>query len=234
MGCELLVVDDDPEWRELLSFLFKQDGHRVQSAATARDCLKQLSKTCDLVLLDIKLPDACGFELCETIREQRGYETPMIALMSSTVHELQEGYEVGADDYVVKNGSPEDIRAKVNCILRRHARDTGILKRGELELDPKTQSLRIGHRFLSPTNGSIHKDHHLTPTEFRLLYSLVEANGQPVSLKRLSEEAFPGPSVGASRKVEVAVSRLRSKLPRQAAEKIQAIRNLGYIFHAAC
>src|SRR6516165_266038 len=174
---QVLVVDDEPNIRELVQVALKFHGCAVSTAANGADALRQAeSARPDLIVLDVMLPDLDGFEVCRRLRAG-GNEVPVIFLTArDTSSDTVTGLALGGDDYVTKPFSVEALVARVRAVLRRASRsahggqpdgDEGVLRAGDLELDEARWTV---HRAGVPVE--------LSPTEFRLLAYLLRHQGR--------------------------------------------------------
>jgi two-component system, OmpR family, KDP operon response regulator KdpE len=159
----VLIVDDDPLIQESLSLFLRLRGYAVTSATTGREALEALAKhRQDLVVLDLGLPDRDGAELCDRIRQTS--EIPIVVLSArSAEREKIAVLERGADDYITKPFSSDELLARIRVALRRvwHASDTGRMDRGTLMIDFDRRRVTVGDREL-----------RLTPKEFELIVYL--------------------------------------------------------------
>jgi two-component system response regulator ResD len=204
----VLVVDDEPMVREVLSRYLERDGFEVESAADGELALRAFeARRPDLVLLDLMLPRVDGFEVFRRIRE-RG-ESPVIMITArGDVTDRIVGLETGADDYVSKPFSPAEVVARVRAVLRRGTHnddgapeDSEALRFGELEIDPRARIARLDGRDVS-----------LTPREFDLLHFLASNPHRVFSRYQLLDELWDVAFQGDPATVTVHVRRLREKI----------------------
>jgi two-component system, OmpR family, response regulator len=224
---KVLVVDDEPNIRELVEVALKFHGCAVSVSANAKDALRQAeSYEPDLMILDVMLPDMDGFEVCRTLRAD-GNDVPVIFLTArDTTSDTIRGLTLGGDDYVTKPFSVEALVARVRAVLRRTTRapgtegqadDGALLKVGDLELDEEHWSvLRSG----TPVE--------LSPTEFRLLAYLMRNQGRMLTRQQLLENVWGWEFAGQSQVVETYVSYLRRKLDPLGPPLIHTQRGVGY------
>jgi two-component system response regulator MtrA len=204
----ILVVEDDPAVAQSLKAGLERDGYAVAwkaigSEAIAYACAKQP----DLILLDIRLPDRSGFDVCRELR-QLGLRQPIIML---TIRDDETdkvlGLEVGADDYVTKPYNLRELLARIRAQLRRaygdlSAADANLLYAGDLVIDRGRAQVRRGQLLLS-----------LTPTELRLLIYLAQNPGQALSRAQILDAVWGyGADVESERIVNVHIRRLREKV----------------------
>jgi two-component system, OmpR family, response regulator len=229
---QVLVVDDEPNIRELVQVALKFHGCSVTTAATGKAALARAeSDRPDLIVLDIMLPDLDGFEVCRRLRAA-GNEVPVIFLTArDTSSDTVTGLALGGDDYVTKPFSVEALVARVRAVLRRAARanhgdeDSGeaeILRAGDLELDESRWTV---HRAGVPVE--------LSPTEFRLLAYLIRHQGRVLTRAQLLENVWGWDYAGESQIVETYVSYLRRKLDPLGPPIIHTQRGVGYSLRPA-
>jgi len=223
---QVLVVDDEPNIRELVQVALKFHGCAVSTAANGADALR-LAKAArpDLIVLDVVLPDLDGFEVCRRLRAG-GNEVPVIFLTArDTSSDTVTGLALGGDDYVTKPFSVEALVARVRAVLRRASRSAPeqgadadpVLRIADLELDEARWTV---HR------GGVPVD--LSPTEFRLLAYLMRHYGRVLTRAQLLENVWGWDYAGQSQIVETYVSYLRHKLDPLGPPLIHTQRGVGY------
>ena len=218
----ILAVDDDRAARRILQALLASDGHEVILASDGVEALIiHRGQRADLIVLDVRMPLADGFEVLQSLRED-GDGVPVLLLTgeSSEVDRIQ-GFTLGADDYVVKPYSHTELRLRVKALLKRA--EVRTVKRhrvrsGDFMFDFK--KYRVEHHGEPLT---------LTPREYRLLEALVEKGGAICSREELLESAWPADAQPSPRSVDVHVARLRTKLdPQEEAGPIGTVSGEGY------
>ena len=222
----VLVVDDEPNIRELVQVALQFHGCSVTTASTGRDALKQIdAERPDLVVLDVMLPDLDGFEVVRRLRAA-GNEVPVIFLTArDTSSDTVTGLALGGDDYVTKPFSVESLVARVRAVLRRASRtvpgepsqDTSTLRAGDLELDESRWTVHRSGRQVE-----------LSPTEFRLLAYLMRHEGRVLTREQLLENVWGWDYAGQSQIVETYISYLRRKLDPLGPPIIHTQRGVGY------
>ncbi len=225
----VLVVDDEPNIRELVQVALKFHGCAVTAAATGQDALRQAQAgQPDLIVLDVMLPDMDGFEVCRRLRAA-GNEVPVIFLTArDTSSDTVTGLAIGGDDYVTKPFSVEALVARVRAVLRRASRSrAGAAGPGQGEAAP----LRAGDLELDEDRWTVHRGGtavELSPTEFRLLAYLMRHPGRVLTRAQLLENVWGWDYAGESQIVETYVSYLRRKLDPLGPPLIHTQRGVGY------
>jgi DNA-binding response OmpR family regulator len=228
-GPRVLVVDDAPEFRELLHSVLRRDGFRVTLAEDG-DAALALARVSDpdVVVLDIGLPGIDGVEVCRRLRTFSDAYVVMLTARQDEVDKLI-GLSVGADDYVTKPFSARELVARIRAMLRRPragAAGGGLAMRrlGELELDPAAREVRVRGRVVQ-----------LTRIEFDLLAALSARPRVALTREQLLEQVW-GPSwFGDDHVVDVHMSKLRQKLGDDARRPryLTTVRGVGYRLDAS-
>jgi DNA-binding response OmpR family regulator len=203
----VLVVDDEPMVRDVLSRYLERSGFAVEAAADGERALAAFeARRPDLVLLDLMLPRVDGFEVFRQIRAQADSPVIMITARGQTTDRIA-GLEIGADDYVSKPFSPAEVVARVRSVLRRAtaAPRTGgtgeVLRFDGLELDPRSREVRVAGARVA-----------LTPKEFDLLHFLASSPRTVFSRLQLLDELWDVAFAGDPATVTVHMRRLREKI----------------------
>ena len=223
----LLVVDDEPNIRDLLASSLRFAGFEVSIAGDGNGALKTVEKTSpDLVVLDVMLPDMDGFTVARRLRE-RDVTTPILFLTArDDMADKVQGLTVGGDDYVTKPFGLEEVVARIRAILRRtmgSEEDDALLRVGDLVIDEDAHEV---------TRAGVPID--LSPTEFKLLRYLVINAGRVVSKMQILDHVWEYDWDGEVAIVESYISYLRRKLAVEGAsgELIHTKRGVGYILRA--
>jgi DNA-binding response OmpR family regulator len=205
MATRILVVEDDPGIARLLTDNLTIDGFDVRIAPTGHEALCGCQSFApDLVLLDVKLPDADGFALCQLLRQ--GGQRPVIFVTARGLRaDKMQGFELGADDYVTKPFDIEELVARINAVLRRSRP-----KREQIVLGPTT----VNFVTMRATRGG--RDIRLTRREFDVLRCLAEHAGTVVHRDQLLTEVWGAQAVSTTRAVDFAIARLRRKIEADA------------------
>jgi phosphate regulon transcriptional regulator PhoB len=223
MAQRVLIVEDEPDIRELLVFHLEREGYQIAKARSGAEALRvaQTSPP-DLVLLDLMLPEMDGLEVCRRLRRDPVTQAIPIVMLTARGDEVDRvlGLELGADDYVVKPFSPRELVARIRAVLRRArpAPGTAPLTAGRLSIDPAAHTVTVDG---APVT--------LTRKEFDLLRALVEARGRVLSREFLLDHVWGYTAAGEieSRTVDVHVRRLRQKLGREG-QRIGTVTGVGY------
>jgi two-component system, OmpR family, response regulator len=227
---KVLVVDDEPNIRELVQVALKFHGCSVTAGATGSEALQRASTDQpDLIVLDVMLPDIDGFEVCRRLRAQAN-DVPVIFLTArDTTSDTVTGLALGGDDYITKPFSVEALVARVRAVLRRATRqgraseqddaaiESPLLRAGDLELDEETWTVRRAGTAID-----------LSPTEFRLLAYLMRNQGLMLSRRQILENVWGWEYGGQSQVLETYVSYLRRKLDPLGPPMIHTQRGVGY------
>jgi two-component system, OmpR family, response regulator RegX3 len=212
----ILVVEDEDAIADPLVDGLRREGYDVERAATGADALADSHRP-DLVLLDLRLPDIDGLDVCRTLRER---STVPIIVVTARGEESDRvvGLELGADDYVVKPFGVRELIARIRAVTRRtsaQAVEGGPMRVGALTVDTRARRARLGER-----------DLELTPKEFDLLAALVRDPGAAVSRRRLLEQVWQTSWYGSAKTIDVHVASLRRKLGDPG--WIETVRGVGF------
>jgi two-component system phosphate regulon response regulator PhoB len=226
----VLVVEDEPDIAALIAYQLTREGFRVETAANGNEALAAVSREIpDLVVLDRMLPGLSGDEVLQTLRTESATKTVPIMLLTAKREQEERiaGFELGADDYLTKPFSPRELVLRVRAILRRLEKSSGEAGGRVIRVGPVTVDVGAHQALLDG------EELPLTPTEFRLLRSLVERSGRTQSRQQLLERAWSVDSHISdriqTRTVDMHVRRLRAKLGR-VGDWIETIRGFGYRF----
>jgi two-component system OmpR family response regulator len=221
-AARVLVVDDEALIRDVLSGSLRLAGYDVATAASGAEALRAVaSERPDLILLDVMLPEGDGFEVVRRLRSAGGPEVPVIFLTArGGVTDRLAGFETGADDYVTKPFSLDEVLARVGAVLKRtrQARAGSRLQVADLSLDEDAHEVRRAGRVIT-----------LTPTEYRLLRFLMANAGRVVSKGQIFERVWEFNPDGEGNVVEPCVSYLRRKVDRWEPRLIHTVRGAGYV-----
>ena len=222
----VLVVDDERDIVELVRYNLAQAGYRVVSAADGRQAIDLARRERpDLIVLDLMLPVLPGAEVARILKQDEKTRGIPILMLTARGEEVDRvvGFELGADDYVVKPFSPRELVLRVQAILRREGQETG---EGRIVYDPLVIDLEAHSVRLKG------KEVGLTSTEFKLLQRLARRPGRAFSRDQLLSEVWGYGGDLETRTVDAHVKRLRAKLGEIGAW-IETVRGLGYRFRPA-
>ncbi|GAA2702042.1 response regulator transcription factor [Nonomuraea recticatena] len=219
----VLVVDDEPNIRDLLSEALSLNGFDVRTASSGRAALEAVaSERPDIIVLDVMLPDLDGFTVARRLQEAQ--DSPLVLFLTAkdAVSDRISGLTAGGDDYVTKPFSLEEVVLRLRAILRRvrpvtETVDDGVLRYADLELDEEAHLVRRAGRAI-----------HLSPTEFSLLHYLMINADRVVSKAQILERVWDFHIDGDSRIVESYISYLRRKIDAEGRPLIHTLRGLGY------
>lgn len=224
MTARVLVVEDELPLAETLQYNLEAEGFNVSHAETGEEAELLVSEEDpDLIILDWMLPQVSGIELCRRLRSRPETRTIPILMLTARSEESDRirGLSTGADDYVVKPFSREELMARVKAILRRASPDrvADVLTIADVKLD------RAAHRV---TRGP--REVRLGPTEFRLLEFLMQSRGRVLSRAQLLDGVWGRDTFVDERTVDVHIGRLRKALVRgKERDPIRTVRGTGYI-----
>jgi two-component system OmpR family response regulator len=225
----LLVVDDDPQLRQLVCEYLGENGYTVLVAEDGRAMWAEIgAKTVDMVILDLMLPGEDGLSLCRTLRARSAMPILMLTARGEETDRIV-GLEMGADDYLPKPFSPRELLARIKSILRRT--HDGAVAVPPREYRFSRWTLDVGAHHLVDAEGVVVP---LSTGEFRLLKALVENGNRVMSRDQLMESLAGRESGPFDRTIDVMISRLRRRLEDDAREPalIKTVRNEGYLLAA--
>ena len=216
----VLIVDDDPDIQRLVSYNLSQAGFQATTAGTGQAALETVHKhPPDLIILDVMLPDIDGLEVCRSLRQRENSRRIPIIMLTARTEEIDRvvGFELGADDYVMKPFSPRELVLRVKSILRRVREDRNdILRIGRIRLFPQRRRVVAGNRSIT-----------LTAKEFDLLQELMRARGNVLTREMLMDKVWGYHGEATSRTLDTHVRRLREKLGEEGVH-LETVRGVGY------
>ena len=223
----VLVVDDEPNITELVSLGLRYEGFDVSSAHDGRGALRAVRELKpELVILDVTMPDIDGLEVVRRMRAENIWMPVIFLTARDAVEDKIAGLTVGADDYIAKPFSLDELVARVRAMVRRNHLATrqvesGVLRYADLVLDEDRREVSRGSRLIS-----------LTPTEYRLLRFLMLNAGLVVSKAQILDHVWEYDFGGDGNVVETFISYLRKKIDVEAPPLIQTVRGFGYTLRA--
>ena len=225
MPVDVLVIEDEPDIRNLIVHHLARDGFRCRAVGSGADALARVKAVApDLVILDLMLPGMDGLEVCRRLRAESTTAGVPIIMLTAKADEVDRvvGLELGADDYVVKPFSPKELVARVRAVLRRARPGEAArpLVAGVVSLDAARHQVTVAGQPVE-----------LTPKEFDLLHALLEASGRVLSREHLLNRVWGYAHADEieSRTVDVHIRRLRAKLGAEE-RRIATIKGVGYRF----
>ncbi len=227
---KLLVVEDEAELGNIIAEHLRSEGHTVVLEGNGARALERAGlEAYDLLILDLMLPGLDGLEVARRLRRSSGATTATVPILMLTARAEETdrvlGFEVGADDYIVKPFSLREFLARVRAMLRRakiieEESRVAILRFGRFELDSNARAVRIGEKLTD-----------LTPREYELLLMLARHPGRTFTRDYLLERIWGAEYDGSDRVVDTTVVRLRRKLADQG-ERVISVWGVGYRFDA--
>src|SRR5215468_5440160 len=216
----VLIVDDDPDIQRLVTYNLSQAGFQVTTASSGRTALETVQEhPPDLIILDIMMPDIDGMEVCRTLRQRESSRRIPIIMLTARTEEIDRvvGFELGADDYVMKPFSPRELVLRIKSIFRRMGDEPDdVLRVGRIELLPQRRQLLVANRPVP-----------LTAKEFDLLEELMRAGGNVLTREMLMNKVWGYHSEATSRTLDTHVRRLREKLGDEAVH-LETVHKVGY------
>ena len=218
----ILIIEDENDLAELVAFNLEKEGYRSLIAQDGPSGLEAArNNSPDLILLDIMLPGMSGMDICKVLKGKEKTARIPVIMMTAKGEEIDRvvGFEVGADDYVIKPFSPRELLLRIKAVLRRYGSVetiNKIINVGPICIDTDRHIVAVDG------NGII-----LTTTEFKLLYNLAERLGRVQSRDRLLKDVWGINHMGDTRTVDTHITRLRTKLG-ESGDMIKTIRGFGY------
>lgn len=219
---KIIIADDEPRIRTLISDFFKREGYSIIEAEDGRAALDAFEdhKDSSLIILDVMMPKLDGWTVCREIRKQSEIPIIMLTARSEEFDQLH-GFEIGADDYVTKPFSPSVLLARVNARLKKGNKkeQLDIITVGKLNIDCTTHKVTLDGEVLD-----------LSPKEFELLVQLAGNVGRVYSREQLLYQIWGYDYFGGTRTVDTHIGRLRIKLGDYGEVYIKTVRGYGYKF----
>ena len=224
----ILLVEDEPDLLQTLSFNFESEGYKVSKALNGEEAMKLLEKnnSIAMVILDLMLPDTSGLDICRHIRKTDDLKDILVIMVTAKGEEVDRvvGFEVGADDYVVKPYSVRELLLRVGGMLKRSSKekdegDREVLVFEDLKIDTNKHKVYLSDKKIS-----------LTSKEFKLLKHLLSKADKVQTRDNLLDKVWGYNNDVTTRTVDTHVKRLRSKIGKYG-EKIETVRGEGYIFN---
>lgn len=223
----ILVVDDEPDLREILEVNLENAGYEVVTAASAEEALGKLGEKDDLILLDVMLGGMSGFAMVRKLRTELKNDIPVIFLTAKdTENDLLTGFSTGGDDYIAKPFSIHEVLARTAAVLRRRkssagtaeSAEKGTISGGGIEVDIAAKTVKAGDREIM-----------LTPKEFGILTMLMSERGRVFSREEILSRVWRDDTFVLARTVDVHIARIRTKLGEEG-KQITNRQGYGYCF----
>ncbi len=224
MAKTILIVEDDKDILELIVWHLNTEGYRVFAAGDGIKGYELAGREKpDLIILDLMLPSMDGLEICKRLKRSEAFEHVPVIMLTAKGEEVDRivGFELGADDYMVKPFSPRELLLRIRAVLRRADGTTdkaAVIRHNELVIDLEKHTVTIGDDPLE-----------LTVTEFNLLLELVQNKGRVRTRDQLLDRVWGYRFEGYHRTVDTHIRRLRQKLG-PLADDIETVRGIGYRF----
>jgi len=218
----VLVIEDEADLREVLEYNLTKEGHKVTLVPTGTEGLKLAREhQPDLILLDLMLPDTTGTAVCKTLKKDPATRDIRVIMVTAKGEEIDRvvGFELGADDYVVKPFSVRELLLRVSAVMRRtETPATGFIEFGDLRIDPAAHRAWVGGQEVM-----------LTTLEFKLLVTLYERKNRVQTRSVLLNDIWGIEADITTRTVDTHVKRLREKL-KGVGRYVETVRGVGYRF----
>ncbi|MBF0318178.1 MAG: response regulator [Nitrospirae bacterium] len=230
MKKKVIVVDDEKDIVELISYNLAKEGFHVTSSFNGEDGLNKIkAQRFDLIILDLMLPGIQGIDLCKTLKSSEETAAVPIIMVTAKSEEFDKvlGLEMGADDYITKPFSIRELLARVKAVLRR--------TQEKAALEPSTKALKIGDIEMDIDTYKVNKKGipvKLSATEFKLLHYLIQRKGKVLSRDMLLDAVWKDEAFVEPRTVDVHIRRLRSQIEDNPSLPvyIKTRRGIGYYF----
>ncbi len=217
---KILLIDDEQDILELLSYNLEKEGYEVHTAVNGNEGIKKATEIIpDLILLDVMMPEKDGIETCQDLRKIKELQKTLIVFLSARSEEFSQlaGYQAGANDYIVKIIKPKVLISKVNALLRLTSQVAEVDKNitvGDLVIDKDNFRVsKAGQQFLLPKK------------EFDLLYLLASNTDKVFKREEILEKVWGNDVIVGERTIDVHIRRLREKLGMAT---IQTLKGIGY------
>jgi phosphate regulon transcriptional regulator PhoB len=229
MENKILIVDDEPDIVDLISYNLKKDGFKVTTASDGEEALDKIRKNkFDLVVLDLMLPTIQGGELCRIMKNEPKTAGIPIIMLTAKGEEMDRvlGLESGADDYMTKPFSVRELVARIRAVLRRAG------EKATMQKNIRIGKLNINTETYSVSKGAIQLD--LSATEFKLFLYLVQRKGKVFSREQLVDAVWKGEAFIEPRTVDVHIRRLRTQIEDDPSNPtyLKTRRGVGYYVDA--
>jgi len=219
----ILLVDDEPDILDIISYNLKAEGYKVKTASSGREGVEKAKKVRpDLILLDVMMPEMDGIEACEQIRKTPGLEHTIIAFLTARGEDYSQvaGFEVGADDYIAKPVKPKVLTSRLKALLRRRPLKPATSEErttlGDMVIDIERYHIEIKGKVVD-----------LPRKEFELLGLLASKPGKVFTRDEIMDRIWGTQVIVGGRTIDVHIRKLREKIGD---ERIKTIKGVGYKF----
>ena len=219
----ILLVDDEPDILDIISYNLKAEGYKVKTASSGREGVEKAKKVRpDLILLDVMMPEMDGIEACEQIRKTPGLEHTIIAFLTARGEDYSQvaGFEVGADDYIAKPVKPKVLTSRLKALLRRRPLEPATSEErttlGDMVIDIERYDIEIKGKVVD-----------LPRKEFELLGLLASKPGKVFTRDEIMDRIWGTQVIVGGRTIDVHIRKLREKIGD---ERIKTIKGVGYKF----
>lgn len=220
---KILIVDDEPDIREILDYNLSKAGYKVHKAKNGLEGVSKAKKLKpDLILMDIMMPEIDGVEACSRIREDSSLDKSLVAFLTARGEEFTEiaSLDVGGDDFIQKPIKPKVLLSRIKALLRRSRTkddDSNIIKHGDIELDPD--------QFLVNVSG---KSKDLPKKEFLILQLLMSSPGRVYGREEIYGKIWGPDVIVGNRTIDVHIRKLRERIGEK---RIKTVKGVGYKFN---
>jgi two-component system alkaline phosphatase synthesis response regulator PhoP len=220
---KILIVDDEPDIRELIEYNLKKEGYQVFTASNGQEGVAEAKRVLpDLIILDIMMPKMDGIEACRILRSMNDFKNTFMVFLTARSEEYSEiaGFNVGADDYIAKPIKPRALTSRINAILRRNVQS-------EIEIENK---LEIGDLVIDREAFLVYQRGEkvvLAKKEFELLYLLASKPGKVFTREVILKNIWEDSVVVTNRTIDVHIRKLREKLGDK---YVSTVKGVGYKF----
>lgn len=222
---KILIVDDEPDIRELIEYNLKKEGYQVFTASNGQEAISEAKKVRpDLIILDVMMPRMDGIEACRIMRTMSEFKNTFMVFLTARSEEYSEiaGFNVGADDYIAKPIKPRALISRINAILRRNSQTEEIAE----------NKLEISNLVIDRETYLVYKQGAkvvLAKKEFELLYLLASRPGKVYTRDVILKNIWEDSVVVTNRTIDVHIRKLREKLGEN---YVSTVKGVGYKFEA--
>ncbi len=224
-GKKILIVDDEEDLCEILQYNLSNEGYKTDIAHSSEEALKKPLNTYDLLMLDVMMGPMSGFKLADKLRKELDINVPVIFLTAKdTENDILTGFSLGADDYITKPFSVNELTARVKAVLKRtnasKPKQQAVSKFGDIELDNTRKRLIISEDKIE-----------LTKKEYEIIKLLLENQSKVFSREDILQRVWGGDVIVTERTVDVNITRLRAKLGKHG-QNLKNKTGYGYYFES--